>query len=69
MKVGDLVKYKDRYKETVGIIVGLKDVMKHDIGQIPYSSREVTVSWTSNDGSTWVSNEDDDELEVVNENR
>jgi len=69
MKVGDLVKYKDRYKETIGIIVNLQDVMKHDIGHMPHSSREVTVSWTSDDGSIWVSNEDDNELEVVNEGR
>ena len=69
MKIGDLVQYKNRYKETTGIIVGLKNVMKHDIGRMPYSCREVVVSWTSDDGNTWISNEDDDELEVVNESR
>ena len=69
MKVGDLVQYKNRYKETVGIIVGLKNIMKHEIGHMPYSYREVTVSWTADDGSAWVSPEDYDELEVVNESR
>jgi hypothetical protein len=65
MKIGDLVKYKDRYKETIGIIVDLKDVMRHDIGRMPYSCREVIVSWTSDNGGAWISTEDHGELEVV----
>ena len=69
MKVGDLVQYKDRYKETLGIIVNIKNGMEHRIGAMPKSYQYATVSWTTSDGEAWVSMEDINELEVMNESR
>mgnify|MGYP003128307341 CR=1 FL=1 len=67
MKIGDLVKYKDRYKETVGIIVNIKDEIRHQVGAYPQSYTFAVVSWTTSDGNASISMEDVCELEVVNE--
>ena len=66
MKVGDLVKYKDRWKETIGIIVEFKSVYSSGGGGAwPRSKVHVCVSWSSDKG-TWISNERPNDLEVIN---
>ena len=69
MKIGDLVQYKDRYKETIGIIVNLKNGLDHPVGSMPRSYEFATVSWSTSDGAVWISMEDIHELEVVNASR
>ena len=53
MKVGDLVKYKDRYRETIGVIV-----------QTSQDKSTAKVAWSSNT-EVWVVDECTEELEVI----
>lgn len=57
MQVGDLVMYRERYKDTIGIII-----KRHPI-QHRLRWREVTVQWSG--GKTLI--EFENELEVINE--
>ncbi len=62
MNIGDLVKYKNRYKETVGIIVDITDSLRS--GDTVVIVESVVVSWATESGPA-ISNEDPEEIEVV----
>ena len=57
MRVGDLVMYRERYKDTIGIVI-----KRHPI-QNRYKWKQVTVQWSG--GKTLI--EFENELEVINE--
>ena len=74
MKVGDLVKYDStndlfQWDGEIGIIIEFKNTFcSGGGGAWPSSERHAIVSWSGPQG-TWVTNEREEDLEVINEDR
>ena len=73
MKVGDLVKYKrdSDYKpgSCIGLIIDIKNTFSSGGGGAwPSSETHAIISWSS-ETEVWITNEREEDLEVINESR
>ena len=70
MKIGDLVTYVRDNQGCIGLIIDIKSSFSAGGGgEWPSSETHVIISWTNKRKQTWITNEREEDLEVINESR